>query len=159
MPKSTFTAAALASMLFTGTAVVAAPVDDATAMVTNVIDKFNDGNTRTFLSAHVDNAVIIDEFAPYVWSGRGTARRWLSDYNRMTKRQRVTDARLDYGKPIRADLDGKRAYIVLPTTYSFVQSGVKESEVSTMTFVVRRVHGRWKIASWTFSGNAPAPTI
>ena len=75
----------------------------------------------------------------------------------MSKGEGVSGGRVDYGKPLRAESDGKTAYIVLPTTYRFVQKGTKLSEASTMTFVVNNDGKGWKIASWTYSGEPPKP--
>ena len=70
----------------------------------------------------------------------------------------ITGGRVDYGKPFQATSDGKTAYIVLPTTYRFVQKGTKMAEPGSMTFVMKRAENGWKIASWTYSaGAAPAP--
>ena len=52
----------------------APPTDDATAFVTGIIDKFNAGDTKAFVAAHDDNALIVDDFGRHVWTGPGTAQ-------------------------------------------------------------------------------------
>lgn len=155
MRKSAIILAALGSTLFVGTAANAGPADDATKFVTTIIDKFNGGDAAAFLAAHQDNAVIVDEFGRHVWTGTGTAKQWLDDYMSMSKATGVTAGRVDYGKPLRAESDGKTAYLVLPTTYSYLQGGKKLSEAGSMTFVVTNDGKTWKIASWTYSGEPP----
>ena len=70
--------------------------------------------------------------------------------------RKISGGRVDYGKPLQATSDGKTAYVVLPTTYRFVQNGAKMAEPSSMTFVLRRSGQDWRIASWTFAGSVPA---
>ena len=136
---------------------IASPSDDATQVVTSVLDKFNAGNVQAFFAAHQPDAVIIDEFAPYVWSGSGSAQRWATDYARDAEARGISNGRVDYGKPIQANSDGATAYIVLPTTYSFEQKGKKMAAKGSMTFIMARAGADWKIASWTYSGATPAP--
>ena len=134
----------------------AAPADEATRFVTTIIDKFNGGDVKAWLGAQEDNSLIVDEFSPHVWTGAGSPRRWLDAYAADSKVNGVSGGRVDYGKPLQATSDGKTAYIVLPTTYRFVQKGVKMAEPSSMTFVVNHDGSGWKIASWTYSAAAPA---
>jgi ketosteroid isomerase-like protein len=148
----------IATMAVTiGVAAVGAPVDDATMFVRTIMDKFNSGDAKAFLKAHEDSATIVDEFGPHLWTGKGSAQHWLDAYSKDSKARGISGGRVDYGKPIAANANGNSAYIVLPTTYRFVQRGTKMAGAGSMTFVVRRSGGHWKIASWTYSGAEPAP--
>jgi hypothetical protein len=136
----------------------AVPADQATQFVTTIIDKFNGGDTRGWLSAQESNTQIVDEFAPYAWTGAGSPQRWLDGYAKYAQANGVSGGRVDYGKPLQATSDGKSAYVVLPTTYRFVQKGIKMAEPSTMTFVLKHEGNGWKIASWTYAAaSAAAP--
>jgi ketosteroid isomerase-like protein len=148
---------AAASSLLVATPAAAAPADDATAFVTNIMDKFNGGDAKAFLNAHQDSALIVDEFGAHVWTGSGSAKHWLDDYAKDSTARGITGGRVDYGLPIQANSDGTSAYVVLPTTYRFLQKGTKMAAVGSMTFVVTRSGDNWKIASWTYSGATAAP--
>jgi hypothetical protein len=132
------------------------PAADATKFVTTIIDKFNGGDTKAWLSAEQDNTLIVDEFAPHVWTGAGSPQRWLDAYAKDAQANGVSGGRVDYGKPLQATSDGSTAYVVLPTTYRFVQKGAKMAEPSNMTFVMKHDGNGWKISSWTYSATAPA---
>ena len=138
------------------TPAAAGPTEDATAALTQMMDRFNGGDVEAFLRAHRDDAVIIDEFAPYFWSGSGTPQRWVSDYARDAQARGISEGRVDYGPPIQANSDGDTAYIVLPTTYRFLQNGGRMAGRGNMTFVMRLEAGEWKVASWAYAGAAPA---
>ena len=156
MLKSALISTAFASSLLLAAPAAAGPAEDATTFVTTTMDKFNSGDAKAFLSAHQDDALIIDEFGRHVWTGKGAAQQWLDDYAADSKAKGVSDGRVDYGKPIQVNSDSTSAYIVLPTTYRFMQNGKKMSAGGSMTFVVKKA-GDWKIASWTYSGATATP--
>lgn len=147
-----------APLLAAQPAKAADPAEDATKFVTTIIDKFNAGDTKSWLSAQEDDTMIVDEFGPHAWSGPGSPKRWLDDYAKDSTTNGVTGGRVDYGKALQATSDGTTAYIVLPTTYRFIEKGTKMAEAGSMTFVVKHEGEGWKIASWTWSaGGAAAP--
>ena len=150
-------AAVATSTAFFAAPASAGPADDATGFVTKIIDQFNGGDAKAFVSAHADNAVIVDEFGQHVWTGPGTAQHWLDDYTKFSAAEGQTGGKLSYGKPLQATSDGATAYIVLPTTYSYVQKGTKMAEPGNMTLVVKRDGANWKIVSWAYAGGTAAP--
>lgn len=135
-----------------GSPAVAGPAEDATSAVTTVLDKFNGGDINAFFAAHQQGATIVDEFAPYIWNGQDSVQRWAGNYAQDAKKRGITGGHVDYGKPLQAVSDGASAYIVLPTTYRFVQNGKRMAGKSNMTFVMSHAGSTWKIASWTYSG-------
>ena len=135
----------------------AVPADDAVAAVTTWIDKFNAGDMNAFYGAHSADPTIIDEFAPFVWAGKDAPHAWADGFAADAKANGITDPRMDYAAPIRAESDGKSAYIVLPTVYRIKQKGRSMSAAGTMTFVMTHASDGWKIASWTYSAPPPAP--
>ena len=143
--------------LATGTPATAAPVDDAVATIATTLDKFNGGDADAFVNAHQDGALIVDEFAPYVWGGSGSVQKWLGDYGKDAGARGISGGRIDYGKPIQANATSGAAYVVMPTTYRFTQGGKKMAGAGSMTFVMARRGGEWKISSWTYSGATPTP--
>jgi ketosteroid isomerase-like protein len=156
MLRTLFAACAAAALAFASPA-AAGPAEDATAVVTTAIDKFNKGDTKAFFAAHMDDALIVDEFAPYLWGGSGSPKRWLDTYMKDAAAKGISDGRIDYGKPMQAVSDGVRAYVVLPTTYRFAQKGKKMAGKGSMTFILARTSSGWKIAGWTYSGATPTP--
>lgn len=146
----------LALSLLAATTAKAGPAEDATAVVTNVLDKFNAGDINAFFAAHQDGAIIVDEFAPYLWGGSNSAQRWAAGYANDAKKRGISGGRVDYGSPLQATSDGTSAYVVLPTSYRFSQNGKKMVGKGSMTFVMTRSGTNWKIASWTYSGATAA---
>jgi ketosteroid isomerase-like protein len=133
----------------------AGPAEDAAAAVASLLDKFNAGDIKAFADAHRDGALIIDEFPPYQWGGSGSLKRWGEDYTKDATARGITAGRIDYGPPLQAHSNGVSAYVVMPTTYRFQQKGAKMAGKGSMTFVMARTGGAWKISSWTYSGATP----
>jgi ketosteroid isomerase-like protein len=157
MRKFALVVTALASTLLATAPAAAGPAEDATTVVRALMDKFNAGDADAFLAAHQDGAVIVDEFRPHMWTGAGSAKKWLDDYAKDSQAKGISGGRLDYGKPLQADSDGTSAYVVLPTTYRFMQKGTKMAAPGSMTFVMTKAGKDWKIASWTYSGATASP--
>lgn len=147
----------LALSLLAATTAKAGPAEDATSVVTNVLDKFNAGDINAFFAAHQDGAIIVDEFAPYLWGGSNSAQRWAAGYANDAKKRGISGGRVDYAPPLQATSDGTSAYVVLPTSYRFSQNGKKMVGKGSMTFVMTRRGTAWKITSWTYSGATAAP--
>ena len=151
-----FACAAFAVALFFSAPAAAGAAEEATAALSAILDKFNAGDADAFVAAHRNGAVIVDEFAPFVWGGSESAQRWLGDYAKDAEARGISGGRVDYGKPLQANSNGTTAYVVLPTTYRFMQKGTKMAGAGSMTFVMDRSAGAWKITSWTYSGATPA---
>jgi ketosteroid isomerase-like protein len=158
MLKSVLAITASASWFVAAAALAqpANPADDATKFVTTIIDKFNSGDAKAWVSAQANDTMIVDEFGPHSWSGPDSPQRWLDAYAKDSQANGITGGRVDYGKPLQATSDGTTAYIVLPTTYRFVAKGTKMAEPSNMTFVMKHGADGWKITSWTYSATASA---
>lgn len=146
---------ALAATVSFANPALASPAEDATAAITTWLDKFNAGDNAAFHAGHAANAVIVDEFEPYLWTGANASQRWIEDFGKDAAAGGITNPRLDYAAPIRASGNDSAAYIVIPTIYRMTQGGKAKSAAGTMTFIMTRVGNDWKIASWTYS--APAP--
>jgi hypothetical protein len=155
MKKMTFT---LLAGLVLATASAAAPPDEVTAPIHQFIDGFNTGNVKSAYAAYATgNVTIVDEFAPHRWVGPNAARAWAADYTKHARAKGITDAKVDYGKPTRTEIEGKLAYVIIPTVYRYKERGKPLVEEGQMTFVLNSGAAGWKISSWTWSGVVPHP--
>jgi ketosteroid isomerase-like protein len=148
---------AAAALVAFATPATAGPAEDATAAVVDFLDKFNAGDIAAFHAAHAPGAVITDEFPPFYWTGAKSTEAWLADYGKDSAAKGISGGRVDYAAATRAEADGNRAYVVLPTVYRARQGGKAVSASGTMTFVMTRTSAGWKIASWTYAAPAAKP--
>jgi hypothetical protein len=122
------------------------------ASVTRFVEGFNKGDTKTLVKSCSSETAIIDEFPPHVWHGVGACAAWARDYNANAKRLDITDGVVTLGKATHVDVTGDRAYVVIPSDYSFKQKGkpVKETG-SAFSFAMQKVGPTWKIAGWSWA--------
>jgi hypothetical protein len=131
--------------------VVAIAGTSPTATVHQFIDGFNTGDAASALAACAPQTQIVDEFAPYEWSGNGACARWAAAYGANAKRNGVTDGIVTLAKPTTLETSGDRAYVVVPAQYRFNVRGQAMAEHgATMTFALEK-HGGWRIRAWTWS--------
>jgi hypothetical protein len=138
--------------------VAVAATGDVTAPIRQFIDGFNSGDTKSAFAAYASgDIVIVDEFAPHRWVDRNAAQEWAADYDKHAQATGVTDGIVKYGEPTRTEIEGKVAYVIVPTVYSYKEHGKPVAEEGQMTFVLKAEAGGWKISSWTWSGAKPHP--
>jgi ketosteroid isomerase-like protein len=145
--------AALALLaVMTPAAARAAEEAEAFAPVKQFIEGFNKGDEKTALAACAPSAVIIDEFAPYVWQGQGACAAWASDFDADAKKQSITDAIVKLGKPRHVFVSGDKAYVVVPTSYDYRKKGKKVSQKgATLTVGLQKGGDGWRITAWAWT--------
>jgi ketosteroid isomerase-like protein len=134
---------------------VAAASPEATAIMATVhqfTDGLNKGDVKTALAACASPASIVDEFPPYGWQGANACADWANDFAADSAKNGITDSIVTLGKPKHVDVSGDRAYVVVPTTYTFKQHGKKVTESgSTMTVALQKVADGWRITGWAWT--------
>ncbi len=148
--------AALAVALTSSTA--ASPADDVAAPVRQFIDGFNSGHVAAAFAAYAPgNISIIDEFAPFRWTGPNAAHAWADDYARNARANGITNGVVHYRAPARVERGMGRAYVIVPADYRYTQRGRAMAETGQLTAVVVRTGRGWKLGGWAWSGETPHP--
>ena len=122
------------------------------------IDTFNKGDTKGAVAACADAVAIVDEFAPFVWHGAGACATWMKDYDADAARRGISDGVVTLGTPLHVDVDGVRAYVVIPSTYAFKLKGKALKETGSLfTFAMWKGPKGWRIVGWSWAkNNGPA---
>ena len=118
---------------------------------------FNKGDVAGAKAAHVAGPNIVDEVAPFHWSGKGSFDRWLASLSKSEKAEGKTDDVVALGAPLAEKVKGSHAYVVVPSTYTFKQGGKKLRETGTMTFALTKGKEGWKISAWTWASPEGVP--
>jgi ketosteroid isomerase-like protein len=134
------------------TSAFASEQSEVMAPVHQFVDGFNKGDVQSALAACADEVYVIDEFAPYQWSGAGACSTWANDYVDDARTNGITEGVVTLGKPKHVDIAGDRAYVVVPASYSWKQNGrpMKES-ASTLIIVLQKQSAGWRITAWTWA--------
>ncbi len=135
---------------FAGDAAVEAPIQ-------RMMEGFNKGDVAAAKAVHVASPTIVDEVAPFVWSGPKAFDSWLGDLVKSETAEGKTDGVVWFGTPIREAVVGDHAYVVTPCTYTFKQKGQTLRATGTTTFVLVKEASDWKIQSWTWASPEAAP--
>jgi ketosteroid isomerase-like protein len=143
--------------LFAAPVAVGAESPEPTGVVRQFIESFNKGDVKAAEATHAADVAIVDEVPPYHWHGRAAFASWLADLAKHDKANDVTDQHMKLGDPVREEVSGDRAYVVMATEYTFKQKGVPMREPSQMTFALKKESVGWRIAGWTFAGPKPMP--
>jgi ketosteroid isomerase-like protein len=124
------------------------------ATVRQFVDGFNKGDTTTALAACAEQTSIIDEFPPHEWHGAGACAKWMSDYDADAKTNGITEGIVTLGTPRHLDVTADRAYVVVPSNYTFKKSGKPEQETgSTFTLTLQKGPAGWRITGWAWAKN------
>lgn len=148
---------ALAALLATSAS--AAQTSDADAAYHTVhqfIDGFNTGDIESSLAACAPTAHIIDEFAPYAWSGENACAVWANDYIADASKKGLTDGVVTLRAARHVFVEGERAYVVAPVDYAYKIGGKASGQTgSTLTVALEKLNGHWKITQWAWSQGEP----
>jgi hypothetical protein len=98
---------------------------------------------------------IVDDFAPYVWSGPGACAKWLAAFAQLTAAMGVTNVKVSLGKTLYADGDAAHGELVIATRFTGLVKGKTLLEAGAWTFVLADASGSWKFSAiaWSHTGN------
>jgi hypothetical protein len=152
MQKTSLCAAVALALATTVTTAAATDQTDAFAAVKKFDDGINKGDSKAALSMCIDQAIVIDDFAPHVWSGGQGCGPWLSALGAYEKTNGITDDNVALGKPWHITVTGDRGYVVVPVKYSYKQNGkpVVESG-SVWTIALQKLAAGWRITGWAWA--------
>ncbi len=130
----------------------AAEKDDAVKAVHQFIDGFNKGDVKSALAACAEQTSIIDEFSPHEWHGAGACAKWAADFDVDARKNGITDGVVTLGTPRHVDVNGDRAYLVVPADYAFKMKGKDMKELgSTLTVALQKGATGWHIIGWAWT--------
>jgi ketosteroid isomerase-like protein len=144
-------AAVIALAVLASVASGASDRTDAMAVVHKWVDSFNAGNGKASSSYCADGALIIDDFAPYVWQGSGACAGWYKDYEAFTAKMQISAVNVTLGKARHLDIDSGYAYLVTPATLSYTQAGKPVTEEAVVTMSLKKGSSGWQITGWAWA--------
>ena len=126
--------------------------DDPMGAVRQYADALNRNDAAAMAAVFAVPGAILDGMAPHVWQGPTASQDWYRDVLADSQKHGVSEIFVKFGQPLHNDITGDSAYVVVPATMTFkaqgqsiVQSG------ATFTVALRKVAGKWRIASWAWA--------
>ena len=148
--KMVAAAAVAASMM--AAPVLASGADNALAVVQKYDDAVNANNKAAANAMCAPDAVIIDDFAPYVWQKPIACAVWWDALGAYDTAQGIGEpSHVKIGTPWRNVITGNRAYIVVPATYAYMRHGKPVVEAGAVwTVTLKKTASGWLITGWAW---------
>jgi hypothetical protein len=93
-----------------------------------------------------DGLVIIEDFAPYIFSGKNAAELWDAGFRHHAIP--LKNLEFSFGPAHAFERSGDRVYFVLPTTWRGVYKDRQFEEHGAWSFVLTNTSGRWLILAY-----------
>ena len=143
-------------------ACVAAPAASARdaaidATIKRMTDGFNKGDMAAVKAVHVAAPTIIDNVAPFAWSGPGAFDRWLADLGTAEAAAGKADGVVTVAPVVDEVVQGARAFVVTRSSYADKQKGRAMREAGYTSFVLVKIGPEWKVESWSWASPAAVP--
>ncbi len=158
MRYNIFFIAAILSLLAVPAA-AAAPNGAMMAPVNAVLLATNSDSVAGLDSYYTADAVVIDEFAPYTWSGPTAASQWWGRLDKTNAKMGVAKVHAVAQAVKHYDVAGDTAYMVLPLIVTYTMKGKAERETGLLAMTLRNSDGVWKISSqsWATMSDTATP--
>jgi ketosteroid isomerase-like protein len=109
------------------------------------------GDAKSLAAAHTASPTVVDEFAPFRWSGPEALKTWMGDFFKFAGPQGVVGATADIGAPEALNVVGDKAYATAAVTLTFkLKDGSQVATLGQFALVLVKDGGAWKIDHWTY---------
>ena len=93
-----------------------------------------------------DGLVIVENFAPYVFSGKDAAAQWDAGFRNHAIP--LKELKFSFGPAHDFERTGDRAFFVLPTTWRGFYKDRRFEEHGAWSFVLKNTAGQWRILAY-----------
>ncbi len=98
------------------------------------------------------DAVVTDEFAPFVWTSINAGASWSQRFTASNAATNITRPHIVLSAPTEFNVSSPRAYIVFPGLFTPLLNGKPYTETGYWTFVLVKDGAAWRIASQAWAG-------
>jgi ketosteroid isomerase-like protein len=111
----------------------------------------NANDASAFAGLYTDDAVVVDEIAPFVWRGAGGGTAWWHAVTAVAQKMKMVHLRATNIRVGEFKQSANDAYLVEPMTVTAIADGKPFAEPGTTTFTFHNTGGTWLISSqvWT----------
>jgi len=134
-------------------AAAASPGAPIMGTVNGVVSSLNVDKPGSVAAWFTPSAVVVDDFAPYSWSGTNAALRWWMALDASNVKAGLRNLRITARPVSQFDVSGDIAYVVVPLDLSFTVKSKAEHQSGLWALTLQRSVGRWAIvsASWALA--------
>ena len=132
----------------------ARPVVDS---LTRFVDQVNAGDQKSALEHFTPDAAITDDIAPYRWQGQSAGSDWMAAMWANGQRTGMTEISMHLARPTRVEVEGDRAYAVIPGVLTLKGKGRAIQANGLLTIALQRTGTDWRIGSLAWGGEQAKP--
>ena len=127
---------------------------DVVALIYGALDSFSAGDVETFRTTWAAHDVdIVDDVAPYIWKGENSLDRWMADTGAAISAMNLTNLKITPAKPLRVEVEGDRAFVVLPVVVSSTRpDGRNYRQDGQQVIVLSRTASGWVMQTMSYAG-------
>ena len=127
-----------------------------TSVVNSLVAATNTGSPTRVSSYFTSNATVVDEVAPYMWTGPGAGARWWQAVMAQSRAQHMQNMRASAQTIKYWNVTGNSAWVSVPLTVSSTMNGRPVREIGIWVLTLTRSGGSWLVssASWGTSAHA-----
>jgi ketosteroid isomerase-like protein len=129
---------------------------EAASVIDALVMAVNSGDFATALTSFTEAPVIIEDLPPYRWSGSSAPSEWLNAMGTNAASLGVTSVVMETQEPSRVELQGDRAYIIVPGHLRLETGGPPLTADGMLTFTLEKAESRWLIDTLVWSGPRPS---
>lgn len=134
---------------------MADPAAELQGVIYAFIDEVNGGNIPAALARLTADVCIVEDLAPFRWSGPTAGGEWLAAMAANGQRLGVTAIVMTPAEPKRIEVEGEHGYCIIPGRVGLTGPTTRLQEDGLITFALRAEGGRWKISALTWTGDPP----
>ena len=121
------------------------------APINAVLNAGQSGNFKMLHDQYIAGCTIIDDFAPFKWSGVGAVDAYFASYGKMAIETKMTGTKIsDRQQPKYVYVSGSNAYVLMPITVTAKFDGKPYTETGSIAFTLKKTDAGWKIATQTW---------
>jgi hypothetical protein len=104
------------------------------------------GRHATMFAAR--GVTIVENYAPYIFSGADAVAAWEAGFRQHAGADELSELKVRFGPARDFSVQGERAYLSLPTTWTGRTHGTRFEEHGAWAFVLSRRAGQWKVLGY-----------
>jgi len=125
---------------------------EVTDSIADFVDAVNRGDQPGAIAHLSDDVTIIEDLAPFRWSGPNAGQEWMLAMWGNSQRSGISAILMEIAAPMRLELDASAAYAVVPGVLSYKRPASTLSAEGFLTFSLRLSEGQWLINGLVWSG-------
>jgi hypothetical protein len=104
------------------------------------------GRHATMFAAR--GVTIVENYAPFIFSGADAVAAWEAGFRQHAGADELSELKIRFGSAQDFSVQGERAYLSLPTTWTGRTHGTPFEEHGAWAFVLSRRAGQWKVLGY-----------